>query len=199
VLVHSFAEGQDVTLTALRKGVETKLTARLQARSKTDVHHHGGENASEDHNEFHFDWNGHDNEELAAQIRDTVERSRDQAREATARAKEEMERALATLRQRNPGNTGSKLDLDGAQIILRDASGKIEIRQQRGKRTATIKDGQGKVVFDGPIDTPEQRKAIPADQLAGMEKLEREQSITFSKGDADSTGGDGKADAEEVY
>lgn len=50
-----------------------------------------------------------------------------------------------------------------AKVMLKDATGEIEVRSDNGKRTLTAKTPDGKVAFDGPIDTEEQRKAIPAE------------------------------------
>ena len=46
----------------------------------------------------------------------------------------------------------------------------------------TLRDADGKKTFEGPIDTPDQRKAIPADVLPQVEALERDQATTFPKG-----------------
>ena len=84
-------------------------------------------------------------------------------------------------RERAARATGSRVDLDDARILLRDASGRVEIRSTRGKRVLTLREAEGKKTFEGPIATPEQRKAIPADVLPKVEALERKQNITFPK------------------
>ena len=50
-----------------------------------------------------------------------------------------------------------------ARAMLKDANGEIELRSDNGKRTLTAKNPMGEKVFDGPIDTEEQRKTVPAE------------------------------------
>ncbi len=188
VLVRSFSDGQEVTLVVLRKGQENKLTAKLQKRAPHSGHP-GGRNAGarEDgasdfsENDFHFDFDEAANRDVAERIHDSLERSRERAEEAAARANEQVQRALETVRERAARSSASRLDLDDAQIMVSDSTGRLQIHSSHGKRTLTIRDADGKKVFDGPIDTPEQRKAIPADALPRVEALEREQVVTFPK------------------
>jgi hypothetical protein len=55
----------------------------------------------------------------------------------------------------------SRWDTTRARVTMRDADGELEIGMKDGKRTLTIKNPQGEVVFTGPVDSPEQRAAIP--------------------------------------
>jgi hypothetical protein len=68
--------------------------------------------------------------------------------------------------------TASKLTLgrsDGAHVMTLNVEGAGESLS----KTLTVKDAQtGKVIFDGPVNTPEQRKALPADVAQKLEGLE---------------------------
>jgi hypothetical protein len=55
----------------------------------------------------------------------------------------------------------SRWDTTRARVTMRDADGELEISMKDGKRTLTVKNPQGEAVFSGPIDSPEQRAAIP--------------------------------------
>ena len=190
-LVRSFSEGQAVTLLVLRKGQETKLAATLQKRQARTSDRLGGRGprehrdggSSDSRSSFHFDLNLDDlaNPELADRIRESVDRSREQVEAATERAKDEMKRATEIMREHNARATGSRVETDDAHILLRDATGRLEIRSSHGKRTLTVRDVDDKKVFEGPIDTPEQREAIPAEVLPKVEALERDQAVTFPK------------------
>ena len=59
-----------------------------------------------------------------------------------------------------------------AKATLTDANGEIEVRSENGKRTLTAKNPKGETVFDGPIDTDEQRKAVPAEFRKMLEQVE---------------------------
>ncbi len=189
VLVRSFSAGQEVALLVLRKGQEIKLTAKLQKRPPHTEEHPAGHGPRQRHDGasdgfdsgFHLDLDDLSNPELADRIRESFDRSRAEIDAATQRANERVKRAMETVRERTARASGSRLDYDDAQILLRDSTGRIEIRSSHGKRTLTIRGADGKKSFDGPIDTPDQRKAIPADMLPQVEALEREQVITFPK------------------
>ena len=59
-----------------------------------------------------------------------------------------------------------------AKLMLKDASGEIEVRSENGKRTLIAKNPKGETAFEGPIDTEEQRKAIPAEFRKMLEQAE---------------------------
>ena len=52
-------------------------------------------------------------------------------------------------------NTGS------AKFLMKDEQGEIEISNVDGKRVLVAKNPRGETIFDGPIDTEEQRAALP--------------------------------------
>jgi hypothetical protein len=59
-----------------------------------------------------------------------------------------------------------------ANMIFQDQKGRLEVTVKDGKKRLVAKDDKDKVVFDGPIDTDEQRKAVPpeiAEKLAQLE------------------------------
>ena len=59
-----------------------------------------------------------------------------------------------------------------AKVSLKDATGEIEVRSENGKRSLTAKNAQGEPAFDGPIDTEEQRKSVPAEFRKMLEQVE---------------------------
>ena len=59
-----------------------------------------------------------------------------------------------------------------ARVSLKDGNGEIEVRSDNGKRTLTAKNPKGETVFDGPIDTEEQRKFVPAEFRKMLEQVE---------------------------
>ena len=50
-----------------------------------------------------------------------------------------------------------------SQTHLSDGEGSVSLVEADGKRSATVKDAQGKVLFEGEITTEEQRAKLPAD------------------------------------
>ena len=58
-----------------------------------------------------------------------------------------------------------------ADVLIREGGRTITIRSTgTAKQQLTVTDGTGKTTFAGPIDTPEQRRALPADVAAVLSK-----------------------------
>ncbi len=186
-LVRSFQEGTDVTLTILRKGVESKITVKLgkkEVRERRDFGQHHG---------FKFDFNEGDMEkafgaldhlksatpEAVEEIREYAERAREQAREMRDHARELRENAREMGKSFNivandDGLTTTRFDLDRAQIVYSDDKGELKIEGTEGRKMLTAKDPQGKVVFSGPVETSEDRDKLPADIRERFEKVTKD-------------------------
>jgi hypothetical protein len=61
----------------------------------------------------------------------------------------------------------------GADVVLSDGAGQVEIKSTPGGRTARITDRAGKVIFDGPTTTTEQRAALPDAVKTQLGKLDQ--------------------------
>jgi len=71
-----------------------------------------------------------------------------------------------------------------AKIFVRDESGEIEITGNDGKRSLVARNAAGETVFDGPIDTEEQRKALPEDIRKKIEVIEVQTKLAQAQGEA---------------
>ena len=189
VLVRSFAEGTTVTLTILRKGQEMKLPVKL-AKHSVSMNDDSDQNwdfdwDDGDGNKMKFDFQMPDMTSVRESVRAAVESAREQARESVDRAREEARRAGEEARRAaqqlrivtvNSGTTKStKVDLTNATITFSDDKGQLKIETKDGKKVLTAKDAEGKLLFEGPIDTDEQRAKIPSAVRARFEKLENEE------------------------
>lgn len=77
---------------------------------------------------------------------------------------------------RRAGHPGATiLDLAAGSFVFSDDKGSVEINATDGKRELTVKDKDGKVAFQGPITSPEDRDKLPAevrrriDEIGGAE------------------------------
>ena len=82
-------------------------------------------------------------------------------------------------------NTGN------SRIISDDDHGSLELTIADGKKSLVAKNQKGEQVFAGPVNTPEERKALPEDIRPRLEKLENMQGFSF-RTDADFTGAETK-------
>ena len=192
-LVRSNAEGATVTLTVLRKGAETKLTARLAKREVPQRRRHGRHGAS-DFGNMDFDKLNEEfgkmrddmgnmqfgfNSGTAEEIREQVRAARDAARAGARAAREgvrEAQRAAREMQiaQRDHGAIKTtRIDMGRAQIVYHDAQGELKIENVAGKKVLTAKDPQGRLVFSGPVETKEELDKMPADVRQRYEKLEQ--------------------------
>lgn len=71
------------------------------------------------------------------------------------------------------------LDLPKSNFVFSDDDGTVELKSDDDKRMLTVKDAKGAVTFSGPVNSDEDRKKIPADVMARLEKID----INFELGD----------------
>jgi hypothetical protein len=65
-----------------------------------------------------------------------------------------------------------------AKLLMKDDTGEIELTTHDGKRSLVARNVQGETVFDGPIDTEDQRKALPEDVRKKIELIEVQRKLT---------------------
>lgn len=200
-LVRSNAEGASVTLTVLRKGAETKLTAKLAKREvpqrrgmdrrwkrgenfgEMGLEMEGmGEQLREQLGNMQFgvigDAVGRAREE-AQRAREEMRRSREEVRRAVEegkRAAEEGRRAAREVRVVSKDNGTMKttrIDLGKAQIVYNDAQGEMKIETVDNKKVLTAKDPQGRLLFSGPVSSKEELDKVPAEVRQRYDKLEQ--------------------------
>jgi serine protease Do len=169
-LVRSFAEGTTVNLTLLRKGKEMKVPVKLKKHEASM-----GRGPFGFEQEWNFDDLGKMNFDFKAPDMTAVREAVVRAKAEALRAGDEARRAVRKLRvvTTDDGTTKStRFDLGNAKISFSDDEGELRIESVDGRKTLTAKDPQGKVLFNGPINTEEQRAKVPANVRQRFEKLE---------------------------
>lgn len=171
-LVRSFADGATVNLTLLRKGKEVKVTVTLKKHDESTDHGPFGYERDwkwDDLGKMNFDFQMPD----MTAVREAVARAKQEA----LRAGDEARRAARNLRVVTTDDDATKttrVDLGKATITFSDAEGELKMEKVDGRKMLTAKDALGKVLFNGPIDTAEQRAKIPAGVRKRLEKLENQ-------------------------
>ena len=184
-LVRSFSDGTTVNLTLLRKGQEVKVTVKLARREASKNHGPVGFEKEWDFDmdgmdKMDFDFQAPDMTAVREAVRAAAEQAKDEMRRAgdeARRAGEEARRAARRLRIVTTDDDTTKttrIDLGHAVISYSDDQGELKLEQVDGKKTLRAKDAQGKVLFDGPIDTEEERAKIPSSVKQRFEKLENQ-------------------------
>jgi hypothetical protein len=175
-LVRSFPDGTSVNLTVLRKGQELKLTAKLQQHQEKSGRGPVGY-------EWNFDRVDRLNEQLD-RLKDFHMPDMSAVREAAARAEKEALRAGDEARRAARGLRivttddgtvkAAHIDLGKAQIVFSDEKGELKLETVNGKKMLTAKDASGKILFQGPIDTEEERAKLPSEVRQRYENLEHQ-------------------------
>lgn len=170
VLVRARKEGDEVRLTVVRGGKETAVKAKL-----------GTHEVPKMAGNFFFQNGPGDLARLRALPGMDDEEARDVLRVIGREHRNFM--AGPGVRILGRGSRGSTiLDLPNSNISYSDDDGSIEIRASDGKRELTVKDAKGKVTFQGPITTEEERKKLPPEVLKQLEKLDSD-PVGFEAGE----------------
>ena len=193
-LIRSYNEGTTVTLTVLRKGAETKLSAKL-AKKEVPQRRGSWEGRGGGHSENFGDFGPRFEEKMSelgeklgnldlgnidetvAKARAEAERARAQARVEIRRATEEAKRVARNIRVVTSHDNGAlkttRIDLGKAQITYSDGQGEMRIETEDGKKMLTAKDPQGRLLFSGPVTSKEELEKVPAEVRQRYEKLEQ--------------------------
>jgi serine protease Do len=71
------------------------------------------------------------------------------------------------------------VNTDNSNLVLADEHGTLEIKLKEGKKEIVDKNGQGEVVFSGPFNSEEERKAAPPDVRTRIEQLKNMEGFSF--------------------
>ncbi len=55
--------------------------------------------------------------------------------------------------------------------MMSDGNGEMEVVVENGHRLLTAKNAKGEIVFNGPVDTEEQRKGLPQDLQKRLDQI----------------------------
>lgn len=179
VLVRSRKEGDEVRLTVVRAGKEmtfrVKLATHEVPKLAADMFFQNGPAGF-----------GTMSLPGLARLRELPGMDDDHARDVLRLLGREHQNFLARpnvrIFRRGGGEGSTILDLPNSNISYSDEDGSIEIKADDGKRELTVKDAKGKVTFQGPINTEEERKKLPPEVRKQLEKLDRD-SISFEAGE----------------
>lgn len=182
VLVRARKEGDEVKLTVVRGGKETTVKAKLGSHEVPKmgggfIHAPGG-----------MSWNMAIPSGGLARLRELPGMRDDDARDVLRLIGREhqsqglLARPGVRILRRGGGQGSTILDLPNSNISYSDDEGSIDIKSDEGKRELTVKDAKGKVTFQGPINTEEERKKLPPEVLKQLEKLDND-TISFEAGE----------------
>ncbi len=91
------------------------------------------------------------------------------------------QRRVAISGAAGPGdrNISVTVNTGHSRIISDDDKGSLELSMRDGKKDLVAKGPNGDKIFSGPVNTPEERKALPAELRERLEKLEDMKQYSF--------------------
>jgi membrane-associated protease RseP (regulator of RpoE activity) len=203
-LIRSAGKDAQVTLTVIRKGQEQKLTAKVGERvlprrkplegilnltmpGLPQMQEHSRrmqEHAREQQERVR---------KLQEGIRDRMQRRREGEPGRDRIPPEDI------LREAKPGGGAqihfqdanavtSTIDGAKARFIFKDQDGEMEVSSTNGQRVLIAKSPAGDVVFQGPVDTDEQLKALPEDFRKKLDRIKIRAKVDESGAHAEALG-----------
>lgn len=175
VLIRNHKEGDEVTLTYIRGGKESTAKVKL---AKHDAPKMGlmdepfirGRHLLQDG----------DDDELPGMGREDTDRVLS-LMDQNGGPGGPGQRVLNMQVDRNdgPGMHSVTVNTSNSNMVFSDEQGSLDLTIKDGKKTLVAKNAKGEQLFSGPVTTPEERKAMPADVRARLDQLEDMQEFSF--------------------
>lgn len=183
VLVRNMKAGDAVTLTYLRAGKSATATVKL---AEHEVAKHGDAMYFSTGRGAGLSWNGAG--PAAAPIANSkidnllfmMEAGRDRRAHTVENRRVGGDRTISVI-----------MDTRDGTMNYTDDQGSLEVVTKDGKKSLTAKDPAGKLIFDGPINTPDEKAKLPDGVRERLEKIEDAKSFQFHT-DEDFEGGETK-------
>jgi hypothetical protein len=92
-------------------------------------------------------------------------------------------------RREGPGIRAMRVNTANSNLVFSDEHGALELSSKEGRKSLVAKAADGSEIFNGPVSTPEERKALPPELRERLERLEGMHDMSF-KTDGDFQGAD---------
>ena len=84
----------------------------------------------------------------------------------------------------HPGGPGDRnisvtVNTGNSHLVLDDDKGSIELTMKDGKKDLVAKNAKGEQIFSGPVNTPEERQALPGEVRERLDRLEDSTQFNF--------------------
>jgi serine protease Do len=175
VLIRQKKEGDEVTLTYIRAGKQATAKVKLGRHEVPKLSALLTEPLPGGASAFAWSQGGNDKFEIAV-----------------PEGREEVDHVLSLIeghagqplrmwidRSQGPGFRSMSVNTGNSNMVYSDDQGSLELTLKDEKKSLVAKNKKGEQVYAGPVNTPEERKALPDEVRARLEKLEGMQDVTF--------------------
>jgi hypothetical protein len=184
VLVRNHQEGDEITLIYLRGGKQQTAKVKLAKREMLKL-------------SMHLPFEGGNSDQLFGRAMGAVGDGGGQMelmqREALNGAGPADVRMMDLLQSAPPQSSVRIIERQGgptprvtmlnpgkSEIMFSDEAGTLELKIDDGQKELTAKDPKGTVIFAGPINTPEERQALPEGVRPRLEKILQMRGFSFT-------------------
>lgn len=123
-------------------------------------------------------------------MREEIERFQKRIQEQTHKAAELLEKHATITAPTPPSAPSASPDhtdsivtqTNSSRTTWSDNDGSGELLVENGKKRLTVKDRDGKQVFSGPVNTPEEMKALPPEVRERLDKIEKSVKVEVRTG-----------------
>lgn len=177
-LVRSKQPGEEVVVTIMRKGKKQKITLILGKINR--IGERGFPNLGRSTFPFQGDPIDRDGFFNDSSINDLIDRYTENPsfrfNNSLGRHKKIHPRSLLDDDPLHPKTSTESISSQTrqSQVMISDEEGTLEWREKNGQKSLRATDPQGKVLFNGPIDNEEERKALSKNLKSRLEKLEKQ-------------------------
>lgn len=174
VLIRQHKEGDEVTLTFVRAGKQETAKVKLALHAVPKL-------ALRASFESEGDLDTLFREEGGAMPPEDLNRVLSLLDQRGVRAPEAGHR-FAEIPGPMPHIRALKVHPANSNIVFTDGEGELALTIKEGKKTLVAKDAKGAMLYSGPIDTPEQRAALPDKVRDRLEQIESMEDFSFRAG-----------------
>ena len=107
--------------------------------------------------------------EYSERLMERMRQAEQQVREAGAKVREQGARLQEQLRA---DRASGLLNGNGTLVLTNESGRSVELSVKDGKKVLTVTGADQKQIFSGPVDTPEQRKALPPEAAKELARIE---------------------------
>lgn len=170
VLIRNHKEGDEVTFTFIRAGKQATAKVKL---AKHEV--------PKGNVLFITEPRGRGNAEAVMTY----------SRDAATAARADADRVLRLVEQGVPrepvrgtvGFRATNVNIGNSNMVFSDDHGSLDLTIKDGKKTLVAKNPKGEQVFSGPVNTVEERRALPQDVRERLDRIEGMQGFSFRTDD----------------
>ena len=187
VLIRNHKEGDEITLTYIRLGKQETAKVKLGKHDMPKMAFIGPDG----HGNMAFAFGGADAEAMPGMGRDDADRVLSLIDRGEQDGPGSRTFNMSVQHSDGPGMRSVTVNTSNSNMVFSDEQGSLDLTIKDGKKTLIAKNAKGEPLFSGPVNTPEERKALPADVRTRLDKLENMQEFSF-KTDGDFTPGEVK-------